>query len=382
MGSRSKADKPNQSDQHVNNRFFRFLHRRQEKNTQAQSPQSPSTKSQPAPTQTAKNPVASEKTKAGREEFNKIAEATANAPVTNRDVTAIIPAEHSGAVKDGHELYNKITYDPLTSQISPSANDNVSRVSTEAMQPIEECIITKTESTAISQISGASARDSPKVSDAAKDGHNIATNSDNQIVTPLPPSIAEPIYEMKPPLRKSSISAAASGTSKESNKRLKEAIDKLNNAVIRLYKASALLRGDLKQEDLSKDLNLPPLNVHTLDERISEAETITKQLIAEFKRAKEERKAQKGFLVAIEKFLKTTSYVVSPALKSFLKVAVQGSAVTSTLSELMQIPILNPYGLLCSSISLLIEVRSSEYAYLTQSCWKRTHLAKLHSNKS
>src|SRR5271169_1558625 len=170
MGGRSKADKPNQSDPHANRHFFGFMHRRKEKNIQAQSPQSSSTKPQPAPAQTVKSPAVAEKTKAGREQFNKIAEATTSAtaaPQTDRDVRVIIPAEHSGAANDGHDLYNKITDDPSTLQMSPSVNDNVSRVSTEVMhsyKPINECTVTKTESKAISQISVASTRDSLKVS--------------------------------------------------------------------------------------------------------------------------------------------------------------------------------------------------------------------------
>jgi hypothetical protein len=148
----------------------------------------------------------------------------------------------------------------------------------------------------------------------------------------------------------------AGGTFKDPDGKVEEAIKKLNSSVKRLYKTTAMLRGELKPEDWTKEPNLKALDVHSLDEGISRVAAVTQQFISSHKLAKEERKSQKSFVLATEKFLKTTGFFLSPALKSFLKVAIQASAVISTLSELTKIPILNPYGLLCSGLSLLIDV--------------------------
>jgi hypothetical protein len=130
-----------------------------------------------------------------------------------------------------------------------------------------------------------------------------------------------------PPSRKLSHFAEGNRKTEKDHDKLEESIAKLNRSVTQLYKTIALLQGDLQPEDWSKQPNLKPLDVQNLDEGTQLVATVTQQLIAKHKRVKEEKDAQKGLLVATERFLKTTGYVISPALKTFLKVVVQGAAV-------------------------------------------------------
>ena len=136
------------------------------------------------------------------------------------------------------------------------------------------------------------------------------------------------------PLRKSSLQAASGQAGKERDK-LVQGIEKLNRSVIQLYKTTGLLRGDIKPEDWDKEPSLKLLDVQTLSEGIQQVATITQQLIAEHKRAKDGRKAQKGLLATTERFLKTTGFIISPALKSFLTVMVQSAAVILILFHLI-----------------------------------------------
>jgi hypothetical protein len=109
-----------------------------------------------------------------------------------------------------------------------------------------------------------------------------------------------------------------------------QAVTQLNSAVIRLHKTCALLTDQLNPRDLSTvQLNLPSLDVDSLDTAISNVQSFTQQLLAERRRVRAEGIRRNPGLLAIEKFLKTTCYIVTPALKSFLAVAVQGSAVSS-----------------------------------------------------
>jgi hypothetical protein len=121
------------------------------------------------------------------------------------------------------------------------------------------------------------------------------------------------------------------GAGKAPDIKVQEAVNKLNNSVIRLYKTSALIKGDLKPEEWSNKPVLEHLGVRTLDESIELVATVTQQLIADINQAKMDRKSQKGLMVSTERFLKTTCFVISPALKNFLKVVVQGSAVISSI---------------------------------------------------
>ena len=105
------------------------------------------------------------------------------------------------------------------------------------------------------------------------------------------------------------------------------AIGKLNQAIIRLYKTSAVLRGGLKPENWSNAADLDFLTARNLDEEVQRVATVTQQLITEQKRIKGEQSSQQGLMVATERFLGATGRLISPALKSFLKVVLQGSAV-------------------------------------------------------
>lgn len=151
--------------------------------------------------------------------------------------------------------------------------------------------------------------------------HRHASHRDDPITTSKRPLGAEGKTWVNP-TRKTSKSV--SGSTK-----IELAIENLNKSIVRLYKISALLQGTLQPEDSSQEPDLKPLDSRTVDEGITRVATVTQQLIADHKRVKEERTAQRGLYPATEKFLRTTGYVVSPILKTFLKVVVHASAVSA-----------------------------------------------------
>ena len=163
---------------------------------------------------------------------------------------------------------------------------------------------------------GESAVQSPDVSI-----HRHPSHRDDQITTRKRPLGAEGKTSVNP-ARKTSKSVSGS-------EKIELAIDDLNKSIVRLYKISALLQGTLQPEDPSQEPDLKPLDSRTVDEGIARVATVTQQLIADNKRVKEERTAQRGLYPATERFLRTTGYVISPVLKTFLKVVVHASAVNA-----------------------------------------------------
>jgi|SRR5579859_2394781 len=107
------------------------------------------------------------------------------------------------------------------------------------------------------------------------------------------------------------------------------AIGRLNRAIIRLYKTSAILRGGLKPEDWSNAVNLDFLKARNLDDEIQRVASLTQQLILEQNRVSTEQASRKGLLAGTERFISATGRIIAPAVKNILKVAVEASAVSS-----------------------------------------------------
>lgn len=107
------------------------------------------------------------------------------------------------------------------------------------------------------------------------------------------------------------------------------AIERLNTSVRRLYKTTNLLTSQLMEQEWSKEIiGLEQLTTENLDAEIRKVGNVTEQLIPT------QNKAEKRSLNVIEAFLSfvgRTVRAITPALKTFLEVAVQGSAVRLSL---------------------------------------------------
>jgi hypothetical protein len=134
-----------------------------------------------------------------------------------------------------------------------------------------------------------------------------------------------------------------------------------HNAVERMNKAIRMLYDIISDHDAKfyRDLELPKLDPSEgLYEGILEMRRIIGKLS---ERSQPTEAPEKTVLSNFGHLLKNICKNGTPFLKIFLAVGVQGSAVithpfTFTTKLYFQIPILNPYGLLCSGVSLLITV--------------------------
>jgi hypothetical protein len=120
---------------------------------------------------------------------------------------------------------------------------------------------------------------------------------------------------------------------KETQDKLETAIHHLNFSVERLFKISSVLRGTMKPESLAQPVQggMDLLSEESLNGGIALVEMNMAVLIRHEKETAEASESQTGFMAATGRFLRTTVRLVTPALKNFLIVAVQGSAVNSVV---------------------------------------------------
>lgn len=120
----------------------------------------------------------------------------------------------------------------------------------------------------------------------------------------------------------------------------------------------------------SLELTLPDLEILTVDEAAAALEAGIDSLIRETgMKAKNLTRTQKAAEIVSRSFR-----VIGPVVKNFLIVAKEGQSVSDVLALLTawQIPVLNPYGLLCGGLMLLIKVDSPINSYISCSSPKRT----------
>jgi hypothetical protein len=132
-----------------------------------------------------------------------------------------------------------------------------------------------------------------------------------------------------------------------SQRRATSKAESLNKSAQLLYRILAIL--DPSETDSSP---LATLDASSFDLIFNETKNTINQIIER----QENTAPTKGVLATVGKGIEKLCSCTGPFIKVFLTVGVRGSAVLSHVSQLMSIPILNPYGLLCSGLSLLITV--------------------------
>jgi hypothetical protein len=112
---------------------------------------------------------------------------------------------------------------------------------------------------------------------------------------------------------------------------IKSAIEQLNVSVQRLHMTTGLLDGTVKEEQWGNDVAIKAIQIEHLDAGIQEIGDVIERLISQEIQNKRVQNSREGFLPATERFLRSVGQTISPMLKNFLIVAIQGSAVESCL---------------------------------------------------
>jgi hypothetical protein len=151
------------------------------------------------------------------------------------------------------------------------------------------------------------------------------------------------------------------------------AIGRLNTSITRLLRVNGVLDSEFNSSTKIDDGPSSELNFTFIDSEIEKISQLTDRLLAKEKSTKDFEDSHQGILPATARFVKTACQAVAPAAKTILISASHGSSLVMCFylfkTNNNQIPVLSPYSVLFTSLSRLIEARSSfQYPDVSSRC--------------